>query len=490
MTNDLSQHLYNATQIRAIEKEAIEHLGIPSYELMTRAGEAVVKFLREDLLPDSSLLILCGPGNNGGDGFVVARLLHQANYAVTLICLTDSGLLKGDAAHARDDWLKAGGKIDHYSGQLPTADFIIDALFGIGLTRPLEGKFQQVVEQVNASGKPVLAIDIPSGLCSETGAVRGVAVRADKTVTFIGLKAGQFLLDGPDCCGELLLDDLAVPHTAYADQSPVAHLLDESEIPAHLPPRARNCHKGDFGHVLVIGGGKGMPGAVRMAAEAAARCGAGLVSVATHPQHAQSIPAACPVLMAHGISDSSQLQALLKKATTLAFGPGLGQDKWAKMLFARIMESEKPRVVDADALNLLAENPQQSDQQIITPHPGEAGRLLGVSTAEIQHDRMLAVKKLQQKYGGIVVLKGQGTLVSDGHEIWLCPFGNPGMASGGMGDVLTGIIAALVAQRLPLLAAAKCGVLIHALAADKAAATQPRGLLATDLISVLREFVN
>ena len=490
MTTDLSQHLYNAAQIRAIEQQAIEHLGIPGYELMTRAGEAVFKFLREDLLPDSSLLILCGPGNNGGDGFVVARLLHEAGYFVTLISLTDSDLFKGDAARARDDWLKTGGKIGHYSEQLPATDFIIDALFGIGLTRPLEGKFQQVVEQVNASGKPVLSIDIPSGLCSETGAVRGAAIRANTTITFIGLKAGQFLLDGPDCCGELLLDDLSVPSTAYADQPPVARLLDESEIATHLPPRARNCHKGDFGHVLVVGGGVGMPGAVRMAGEAAARSGAGLVSVATLPQHAESIPAACSVLMAHGVSDPSQLQALLKKATTLAFGPGLGQGKWASMLFARVMESDKPRVVDADALNLLADNPQQCDQQIITPHPGEAGRLLGVSTSEIQHDRLLAVKNLQQKYGGVVVLKGQGTLVSDGEEIWLCRFGNPGMASGGMGDVLTGVIAALLAQGLTLLDAAKAGVLIHALAADKVAGTQPRGLLATDLLSALRELIN
>lgn len=490
MTIDLSKHLYNASQIRTIEQTVIDHMKIPGYELMTRAGKAVFKFLQGDLKSDSSLLVLCGPGNNGGDGFVVARLLYEAGYSVTLISLTDSDLLEGDAARARDDWLKAGGKIDRYSEQLPATDFIIDALFGIGLTRPFEGKFQQVVEQVNASGKPVLSIDMPSGLCSETGAMRGVAIHANTTVTFIGLKVGQFLHDGPDCCGELLLDDLSVPSAAYADQPPVARLLDELEISIHLPPRVRNCHKGDFGHVLVIGGGKGMPGAVRMAAEAAARCGAGLVSVATHLQHAESIPAVCPVLMAHGISDSSQLQALLKNATILAFGPGLGQDKWASMLFARVMESEKPRVVDADALNLLSENPQQCDQQIITPHPGEAGRLLSVSTEEIQHDRLMAVKNLQQKYGGVVVLKGQGTLVSDGDEIWLCPFGNPGMASGGMGDVLTGIIAGLLAQGLTLLDAAKAGVLIHALAADKVAGTQPRGMLATDLLPALREYIN
>lgn len=490
MPVDLSQHLYSASQIRAIEQHAIDRLNIPGYELMARAGEAVFKFLHGALDSDSSVLILCGPGNNGGDGFVVACLLYEEGYSVTLVSLTDSGLLKGDAAQARDDWLKAGGKIDHYSEQLLATDFIIDALFGIGLTRPLEGKFQQVVEQVNESDKPVLSIDMPSGLCSETGAVRGVAIRANTTVTFIGLKAGQFLLDGPDYRGELLLDDLSVPSAAYVNQPRAASLLEESELSKHLFPRDRNCHKGDFGHVLVIGGRSGMPGAVRMAGEAAARCGAGLVSVATHPQHAETVAAACPVLMAHGISETGQLRTLLKKATTLAFGPGLGQNDWARLLFSNVMETNMPRVIDADALNLLAENTQQCDQQIMTPHPGEAGRLLGVSTVDVQHDRLLAINKLQQKYGGVVVLKGQGTLVSDGGEIWLCPFGNPGMASGGMGDVLTGIIAALLAQGLPLLEAAKCGVLIHALAADKAAATQPRGLLAIDLISALREFVN
>jgi len=490
MTADLSQHLYSASQIRMIEQHAIDRLEIPGYELMTRAGNAVFKFLLGALDSDSSLLVLCGPGNNAGDGYVVAALLLEAGYSVSLISLTDQQLLKGDAAQARDDWIKAGGKTDNYSGQLPATDLVIDALFGTGLSRPLEGNFQQLVEQVNESGKPVLSIDIPSGLCSESGRVLGTSIRADTTVTFIGLKAGQFLLDGPDHCGELLLDDLDVPSAAYADQQPVANLIDESALSRHLSPRARNSHKGDFGHVLVIGGGVGMSGAVRMAAEAAARCGAGLVTVATHPQHAENIAASCPVLMSHGISETSQLRALLKKATTLAFGPGLGQDEWARALFSQVMESKQLRVIDADGLNLLADNPQKCEQQLMTPHPGEAGRLLGVSTAEIQNDRILAVQKLQQKYGGVVVLKGQGSLVSDGETIWLCPYGNPGMASGGMGDVLTGIIAGLLAQGLPLLAAAKAGVLIHAMAADKAAGTQPRGLLATDLLPLLREFAN
>ena len=490
MTNDASRRLFLSEQIRAIEQFIFDRLQVAGYTLMSRAGEAVFRVMQEMLEPGAVVLVFCGPGNNAGDGYVVARLLAGAGHRVTLVSLSDAHALHGDAAMARDDWLAAGGKIHAFEGVLPAADVIVDAIFGIGLSRPLEGTYREAIDCINAAGKPVLAIDMPSGLCSETGRVLGVAVRADTTVTFIGLKAGQFLLDGPDHCGELILDDLDTPAAAYDGQMPVATLLDESDLPTLLPPRLRNCHKGNFGHVLVAGGAPGMQGAARMAGEAAARVGAGLVGVATHPAHAPLISATCPVLMAHGVADASRFRALLKKATVLAIGPGLGQGDWGRMLFSCAEGAGLPKVVDADALNLLAANPQQDQRWIITPHPGEAGRLLGMSAAEVQQNRLQAVRALQQQYGGVAVLKGQGTLVAAEDVIWLCPHGNPGMASGGMGDVLTGIIAGLLAQGLPLPDAARAGVLLHALAADHVAGSQPRGLLATDLLPVLREWVN
>jgi NAD(P)H-hydrate epimerase len=379
-----------------------------------------------------------------------------------------------------------------YDGQrIDGHDLIIDALLGTGLDRPVEGLMAEAIEAINTAGVPVIAADIPSGLSADTGCALGSAVRADVTVTFIGLKQGLFTADGPDHCGRLLFEDLHVPHAIYGHQPASLRRIDYVSQGDGLAARRRNAHKGDFGHVLVVGGRDGMAGAVRLAGEAALRVGAGLVSLATHPSHAHSIAAARPELICHGVDHPAQLIALLQQASVLVVGPGLGQDAWGQALLASLVESSLPMVLDADALNLLAQEPMRSDKWVLTPHPGEAARMLGVSSGQIQQDRFAAIAKLQANYGGVLVLKGCGSLILDGEgDLSLCSDGNPGMASAGMGDVLSGVIAGLIAQGLSLGEAARIGVCLHAHAGDLAAREGERGLLASELFSHLRRLVN
>jgi NAD(P)H-hydrate epimerase len=273
------------------------------------------------------------------------------------------------------------------------------------------------------------------------------------------------------------------------------HLEDNNEKARYFSPRPRDAHKGDFGHVLAIGGNRGMGGAIRLAAEAAARVGAGLVTVATRAEHVPALIAARPELMCYPIKTSTDLSPLLARATVILLGPGLGQDAWAKEVYERAVESHLPKIVDADALNLLSlsQTPLKNTAQhhwILTPHPGEAARLLDTTTAIVQADRLVMASELQRRYSGIVVLKGMGTIVQGNTAPFVCAAGNPGMASGGMGDVLGGVIVGLLAQGFSLDEAARVGVQIHALAADQAAAVGERGLLAMDLMPYLRKLVN
>jgi NAD(P)H-hydrate epimerase len=315
--------------------------------------------------------------------------------------------------------------------------------------------------------------------------VLGAAVKADLTVTFIGAKQGLFTGEGLEYTGEVAFDALATPPALRLRETPSARLLPP--LQRGLPPRPRHAHKGLYGHALVVGGDRGYGGAVRMAAEAAARVGAGLVSAATHPEHAAFLALARPELMGHGVAMPADLAPLLERATAIALGPGLGRSAWSRALFAMVCHGPGPLLVDADGLNLLAESPQQREDWILTPHPGEAGRLLGVASAEIQRDRFAAARELQARYGGVVVLKGSGTLIAGPDAVpALCIAGNPGMASGGMGDVLTGLIGGLIAQGTEPGAAAALGVFLHGLAGDR---LRPRfgdaGLLATDLLPEL-----
>jgi NAD(P)H-hydrate epimerase len=311
-------------------------------------------------------------------------------------------------------------------------------------------------------------------------------------VTFIGQKAGLYTGSGPDYVGKVYFDDLDVPDELYARVPSNQIVLDKHILDLALPPRKPVCHKGQFGHVLVVGGDTGMVGAVRMAAEAAARVGAGLVSVATRKQHAAQVAMARPELMCHGIDTASELQPLLDKASVVAIGPGLGQSDWARDLLSAVLSTQLSLVLDADALNLIAKQPVKRGRWILTPHVGEASRLLGCSSQEVQDDRFSSVKAISEKYNCVAVLKGAGTLVQTVYEkaVYLCRDGNAGMATAGMGDVLTGIIAGLLAQGLSFSDAARCGVLVHALAADQAAQQGQRGMLATDLYPYLRRWVN
>lgn len=435
--------------------------------------------------------VLCGAGNNGGDGYVVARLGMARGLAVSVLSLVDPDKLSGDAATAYGDFVAEGGVVLPWTDELdPEATLLVDAILGSGLERTVGGEFARAVEAVNAHDAPVLALDMPTGIHGDSGAVLGCAVRADLTVTFVGLKAGLFLGEAPDYRGELSFADLDIPEEFRRGVQPTLHRLDDALLAAALSRRRRTGHKGDYGHLLVVGGDAGMPGAVRLAGEAALRTGAGLVSVATHPAHAAMLVAARPELMSHGIEDPDELAPLLQRAGVVAFGPGLGRSEWSRRMFRAMRGVALPSVWDADALNWLAEQPDSATQRVITPHPGEAARLLGMTTRDIQTDRPAALAALREKFGGTAVLKGAGTLVSTDAVPYLCTAGNPGMGSAGMGDVLTGIIAALIGQGLDATLAAAVGVEVHARAGDRAAASGERGLIASDLLAEIRAVVN
>ena len=475
-----------------MDRMAIGTCGIPGYTLMQRAGQAAFDLIRASWPDARDLVVVAGPGNNGGDGYVIARLARAAGMRARIMQSGDHAGLTGDAGHARDEYLEHGGQCAVFAGQraLPGCDLVIDALLGSGLTRTVEGEFAAAIQAINAQPAPVLSVDVPSGLDADRGMALGEAVLAQATITFVGMKLGLITGAGRRHAGSIFFDDLQIPDKVSRAIPACCHRVTLEGLHGLLGVRHPDAHKGDFGHVLLVGGNAGMAGSVRLAAQAAARAGSGLVSVATVAQHAAQISAACPEVMAHGVRSRRELDALVRRATVVAIGPGLGQDPWARELFARVLELDLPTVVDADALNLLALDPAHKESWVLTPHPGEAARLSKAGTREIQQDRLERVRALQQQYGGVCVLKGCGTLVAGEDRVSVCTAGNPGMASGGMGDVLTGIIAGLLAQGLELYDAARFGVQLHAQSADMAARDGQRGLLASDLFLPLRALVN
>ncbi len=492
MANDpRASALYTCEQVRDIDRAAIERCGIAGSELMRRAAAAAHAALRRRWPQARRLLLLAGTGNNGGDAFLLGVLALQEGCAVTAIVLGEA--TTADAAAARAAFVAAGGRlVQACPGEaLPDADVHVDGLFGSGLTREVAGTARELIEALNARRACVLALDVPSGLDADRGVVRGVAVRAQACVVFVGWKCGLFTADAADYCGARELAMLDIPALACADVAPSACLLDETVF-ARLAPRRANSNKGSYGHVLTIGGDHGMSGALQLCAAAALRSGAGLVSAATRPAPSAAFHAAWPEWMVHGVDGAADLHALLERASVLAVGPGLGRGAWSRQLLDAALASAKPQVLDADALNLLAQSPRRlADDCVITPHPGEAARLLGVETATIQSDRFRAARELAARYAAVTVLKGSGSLIAapDG-RVAVCAWGNPGMASGGMGDVLCGVIAALLAQGLSAWDAACVGVAAHARAGDLAAADGERGLLAHDVLPPLRRVLN
>ncbi len=490
--SQLPYTLYRAADVRELDRIAIHEFGIPAIELMNRAGAAVFDELCSCWPEARHLIIVCGGGNNAGDGYVVARLAKEKGLTVSVLALVDPAELKGDAKTACSAAQAAGVlAADFDVDVLAKADVVVDAIFGTGLDRLVEGRWAEAICAINAVNVPVLSVDIPSGLHADSGCMLGHAIRAAATVSFIGLKQGLFSADGVDHCGPVRFDDLGVDAAVYQQVDVACERIDWLTLRSQLPARRKSAHKGLYGHTLIIGGNHGMAGAVRLAAEAAARVGSGLTSVATRPDHVVAMAAARPEVMWQPVADAAGMRKAMQHATVIAIGPGLGQDAWACELFEVALQSHLPLVVDADALNLLAQEPSQRGHWIITPHPGEAGRLLGCSSADINQQRFESAGALAEKFHAVTVLKGAGSLVCDEHgALSLCSDGNPGMATGGMGDVLTGIIAGLVAQGLDLDAAARMGVALHAAAADKVAETGARGMLAGDVLKVLRVLVN
>ncbi len=496
----LPKKLYTAAQVRELDRIAIEEFSIPGITLMESAGGAAYQLMRSKWPDAKTILILCGPGNNGGDGYILARLAKEDGLAVKLQLIGDHTKLAGDALLAAERCIASGLKSMAYSKEdLSKADVIVDALLGTGLDRDVLGQWQEVINAINSSNTPVLSVDIPSGLNADTGQVMGCAVNADATISFIGLKQGLFTGQGVEYAGDVHLNNLDVPDEIGTKVNSMTEQITLDDLQSFLMPRSKSSHKGSFGHVLVVGGEYGFAGAARLCAEAAARTGAGLISLATHASHAGYITMSVPEVMAHATESSTELLPLLEKANVVAIGPGLGQSNWGMSLFSKVLESDLPLVVDADALNLLAQDPVTSDRWVLSPHPGEAARLLNCDSHTIQSDRIAAAKEIQKKFGGITVLKGSGTVIVDdrkdgGQKVSICSAGNPGMASGGMGDVLTGVIAGLIAQRISLGLdigdAARLGVCLHASAGDNAATDGERGMLASDLMPWIRKLLN
>lgn len=479
--------LYSCEQARLIDRDACQNYGFSGDELMERAGNSAFSRLRKQWPNAQRLCVVCGSGNNGGDGLVLARLARKAGMNVRLF-LVGNGPREGtEASQALARWHAAGGQTEKMISPLPEADVYIDAVLGIGLKRAPEGDAGWAVKALEWVS-PVLSLDVPSGVDADTGHCPGSAVIAFETVTFIVCKQGLYTGHARDHVGTVWLETLDLPQDLLASQRPTSWLRHNATV---MPPRQQNSHKGDNGRVLVIGGSTGFSGAVRMAGEAALRVGAGLVTIATHPSHASMLNIGRWELIVHSVSQGSMLREAIQAADVIAVGPGLSTDFWGQDMWQAIAEARCPMVVDADALNLLARAPYRSESWVLTPHPGEAARLLGLDTGRVQSNRFEAVKQLATRYGGSVVLKGAGTIVQTDKETVICGAGNPGMASAGMGDVLTGVIAGLIAQGYSHSKAAEEGVCIHALAGDRAAIQGgERGLLATDLLPSLRSVVN
>ena len=496
--------------MRTLDRWTIEH-GTPGHVLMERAGAGTARVLRERLRrPRGPVVVVCGRGNNGGDGFVVARHLRRARVPVEVWLAVRPEEVRGDAARMLAAWRRARGAVralaapadvEALARRLARAAAVVDALFGTGLNAPVAGVAAAVIAAINACGAPVLAVDIASGLSADTGAPLGAAVRATVTATFGYPKVGQLMYPGVEHTGLLAVVDIGIPREALATVAPGTVLLESEEVGAHLPPRRRDAHKGDFGHVLVIAGSRGKTGAGLLAAQAAARSGAGLTTLAVPATlqavlEAQVREAMTAALADTGdgaaaLADGAAVNALLADREAVVCGPGMGQAPATRALVAHVVrQCAAPLVLDADGLNAVAGSALLRDRPgptVVTPHPGEMARLQSGDTARVQADRLGAARAFARAERVVVVLKGARTIIAspDGATA-ICPTGNPGMASGGTGDVLSGVIGALLAQGLAAYDAAALGVFAHGAAGDAVAARQGEtGLLASDLLAEL-----
>lgn len=521
---NLPQALYRAAQVRQLDSIAISQFGIAGFDLMRKAASAVLQATLERWPHVRFLRVFAGSGNNAGDGYLVAALAQQQAIPCQVVLVGDPDKLTEDGHLAYEKALSAQVpmiSLTEYaadpSKHIQPHCVEIDALLGIGLDRQVGGDYLTAIEGINESENPVVAIDIPSGLNADTGMPMATAVLANLTVTFIGMKRGLLTGQGRDFSGEIRFSDLGIPEQVYkaaGAPQPESKRIDINFATQRLQARKQSSHKGSNGHVVVVGGDTSYGGAAILAAQAALRGGAGLVSVISRSCHRPAALARCPELMWQGTEDGlsgdadakhkreNRLAELLAKASAIVVGPGLGRSRWAQELFNLVLSSSRanatPLVIDADGLHLLSDrlspNGGFSGKWVLTPHPGEAAVLLGSSVAAVQQDRFAAAVCLAQTFGGSCLLKGSGSLISHAalpNHIQLCSEGNPGMATGGMGDLLSGIIGALVAQGLSLEEALSCAVCIHGEAGDLAAELDgERGLLATDLLPWIRKLVN
>lgn len=479
--------VHTGRETRAFDQRAMDEFAIPGIRLMLRAGRVAFDALRARWPCVRSVTVVCGGGNNGGDGYVIAGLAADAGLDVQLIEVADASKLLGDAAIARRYALERLGETG--VGDWPVGgDVVVDALLGTGLTRRVRPPFQAALERINAAGKPVLAVDVPSGIDADTGGLHTPQpVRADLTVSFVAAKLGLFTGPAVDLVGEVIVDDLGVPAAAMTE--PGVTVLNGEGL-AELTRRP-NAHKGDFGRLLVVGGDVDMGGAVLLAGEAALRVGAGVVTVATRAANRAAVLARRPELMVCDADNATALAAALESASAIVVGPGLGRGAWGAALLVACLGAGKPLLVDADGLNQLARDtgPRITDLPrgtVLTPHPGEAGRLLSSDAAGVEDKRPSAASALSMP-DKVAVLKGAGTLIAhEGPLCSICLQGNPGMATAGSGDVLAGFIGGLLAQGLAPRAAAELGVWLHARAGDEAAAARQSALLAGDLIDAVR----
>ena len=419
------------------------------------------------------------------------RLAHRSGRSVKFVHLAEHVPGTELSQRACTDYVAVGGEIGIFPDVVPHGDLVVDALFGIGLSRAPDAFATALIDAINGQPAPVLALDVPSGVDADKGSAPGKAVAASRTLQFIARHAGLHTGEALEHTGELELDALEVPTEVFSTVQPRASLLTQEALSYWLLPRRRNTHKGESGRALCIGGDHGHGGAILLCAEAALRSGAGLLSVATREVHVPAILARRPEAMARAVESGDELKPLFSQADAIAIGPGLGQGDWGRAMLKLALAAEKPLVLDADALNLIAAEPCAVADAILTPHPGEAARLLGMDAAEVQHDRFAAAQAIAERYQAVVVLKGAGTIVAAaGQAPRVLDAGNPGMAVGGMGDVLTGVIVALRASGMSAFDAASAGALLHSLAGDAAAQEGERGLLPADLFLPLRHLAN
>jgi hydroxyethylthiazole kinase-like uncharacterized protein yjeF len=507
--------LLTAAQSRELDRLSQDKYGIASYSLMTNAGEAVARALvdsyRERL--SEGVVVVAGKGNNGGDGMVAARRMRQDAIAVRAILLGKASALKGDAARAHSEFVLAGGEVTEIEQDAaltaalsPGSGVIVDAIFGIGLNAEVTGLPRRAIETMNALGAPIVAVDIASGVNSDTSAVLGAAARAALTVTFGFAKFGHLSYPGAEHCGELRIEEIGFAPAAIDEIAPTGLYLEALEVRGWIKPRPYNSHKGMYGHVMVIAGSRGKPGAALLASRGALRMGAGLVTAAIPACIADVVAAGQAELMTEPIAErdghfdgkaaADALAALIAPMTSVVVGPGIGVSDGTKelilWLIAKASRPERPMLIDADGLNVLSQlGPEKlraaKGPIVLTPHPGEMARLLGIANREVNADRISAARKLSEKTGAVVLLKGARSVVTGpGGEVYVNSSGNPGMSTPGMGDALSGMVGTLLGQKIDPLRALAFGVFLHGHAADRVAHRYGRvGYIVGDLLDEL-----